>query len=152
MRLGKPLEHLQAALRATLAAGPIEETLTTIARQLGYFGYLTYDAVVWVCLSNLHAVPTTNSITGQQHQVHLSRSWNCKEGGQEGLPILVCRYYLQPGPWCSQGGHGNIQCSLTCELTSRHRPLVWQRKPDHCREVRSGVRRIFLKKPPGKPG
>ncbi len=74
MRLGKPLEHLQAALRATLAAGPIEETLTTIARQLGYFGYLTYDAVVWVCLSNLHAVPTTNSITGQQHQVHLSRS------------------------------------------------------------------------------
>ncbi|KJA29255.1 hypothetical protein HYPSUDRAFT_32656 [Hypholoma sublateritium FD-334 SS-4] len=47
MRLGKPLEHLQAALRATLAAGPLEETLTTIARQLGYFGYLTYDAVVW---------------------------------------------------------------------------------------------------------
>lgn len=54
MRLGKPLEHLQAALRATLTAGPIEETLTTIARQLGYFGYLTYDAVVWVRPSDLH--------------------------------------------------------------------------------------------------
>jgi peroxin-11B len=48
MRLGKPVEHLQAALRATFAAGPAEETITTIARQLGYFGYLTYDAIVWV--------------------------------------------------------------------------------------------------------
>ncbi|KAF8973908.1 peroxisomal biogenesis factor 11 [Flammula alnicola] len=47
MRLGKPIEHLQAALRATLAAGPVEETLTTIARQIGYFGYLSYDAIVW---------------------------------------------------------------------------------------------------------
>ncbi|KAF5312486.1 hypothetical protein D9619_003162 [Psilocybe cf. subviscida] len=47
MRLGKPMEHLQAALRATFTAGPAEETITTIARQLGYFGYLTYDAVVW---------------------------------------------------------------------------------------------------------
>jgi hypothetical protein len=48
MRLGKPLEHLQAALRAALTTGPVEETLTTIARQVGYFGYLTYDAIVWV--------------------------------------------------------------------------------------------------------
>ncbi|KAF8203675.1 peroxisomal biogenesis factor 11 [Pholiota molesta] len=47
MRLGKPLEHLQAALRAALTTGPVEETLTTIARQVGYFGYLTYDAIVW---------------------------------------------------------------------------------------------------------
>ncbi|KAF4623095.1 hypothetical protein D9613_001914 [Agrocybe pediades] len=47
MRLGKPLEHLQAALRASLSSGPIEETLTTVARQIGYFGYLSYDAIVW---------------------------------------------------------------------------------------------------------
>jgi len=47
MRLGKPIEHLQAALRATYASGPLQETLTTIARQIGYFGYLTYDAFVW---------------------------------------------------------------------------------------------------------
>lgn len=58
MRLGKPLEHLQAALRATLAAGPVEETLTTIARQLGYFGYLTYDAIVWVCSTFNHTAYT----------------------------------------------------------------------------------------------
>ena len=49
MRLGKPLEHLQAALKAATAAGKPAEQLTTIGRQLGYFGYLTYDALVWVC-------------------------------------------------------------------------------------------------------
>jgi hypothetical protein len=48
MRLGKPMEHLQAALKASLAAGPLVENVTTIARQLGYFAYLTYDALVWV--------------------------------------------------------------------------------------------------------
>ena len=48
MRLGKPLEHLQAALRAAQVAAQPGEQITTICRQLGYFGYLTYDALVWV--------------------------------------------------------------------------------------------------------
>ncbi len=48
MRLGKPMEHLQAALKAASASGPAAEQLTTIGRQLGYFGYLTNDALVWV--------------------------------------------------------------------------------------------------------
>lgn len=52
MRLGKPIEHLQAALRATFATGPGEEIVTTIARQLSYFGYLTYDAIVWASLAS----------------------------------------------------------------------------------------------------
>jgi len=47
MRLGKPMEHLQAALKASLAPGSLAETITTVARQVGYFGYLTYDALVW---------------------------------------------------------------------------------------------------------
>ncbi|KAF9532051.1 peroxisomal biogenesis factor 11 [Crepidotus variabilis] len=47
MRLGKPMEHLQAALRAAFSSSPALETITTIARQLGYFGYLSYDAIVW---------------------------------------------------------------------------------------------------------
>jgi len=47
MRLGKPIEHLQAALRATFSSGPIPETITTIARQFAYFGYLSTDAVIW---------------------------------------------------------------------------------------------------------
>lgn len=47
MRLGKPVEHLQAALRAAQTTGDVGEQLATIGRQIGYFGYLTYDAVVW---------------------------------------------------------------------------------------------------------
>ncbi|KAL0579119.1 Peroxisomal membrane protein PMP27 [Marasmius crinis-equi] len=47
MRLGKPLEHLQAAVRAVLATGSPVEQVTTISRQLSYFGYLTFDAIVW---------------------------------------------------------------------------------------------------------
>lgn len=49
LRLGKPMEHLQAALRAVQAYSAAEtgEQITTIGRQLAYFGYLTYDTVVW---------------------------------------------------------------------------------------------------------
>ncbi|KIY72841.1 peroxisomal biogenesis factor 11 [Cylindrobasidium torrendii FP15055 ss-10] len=47
LRLGKPLEHLQAALKAVLAAGSTPEKVTAIARQLAYFGYLALDAFVW---------------------------------------------------------------------------------------------------------
>ncbi|KAI0732255.1 peroxisomal biogenesis factor 11 [Fomitopsis betulina] len=47
MRLGKPLEHLQAALNAAEVAAEPGEQIATICRQLGYFGYLTYDALVW---------------------------------------------------------------------------------------------------------
>ena len=45
--LAKPVEHLQAALRATQATGPLGEQLTTVARQVAYFLYLTYDGIVW---------------------------------------------------------------------------------------------------------
>jgi peroxin-11B len=48
MRLGKPLEHLQAALRATANDGPIGEQITAIGRQLAYAGYLAYDSIIWV--------------------------------------------------------------------------------------------------------
>ncbi|THH32003.1 hypothetical protein EUX98_g2179 [Antrodiella citrinella] len=47
MRLGKPIEHLQAALRAYQTSGIAAEQITIIGRQLAYFGYLSYDAFVW---------------------------------------------------------------------------------------------------------
>ncbi|KAJ7070913.1 peroxisomal biogenesis factor 11, partial [Mycena amicta] len=47
MRLGKPIEHLQAALRTALAPGPAAEQLTAVARQLAYFIYLSLDALAW---------------------------------------------------------------------------------------------------------
>jgi len=48
------MEHLQSALRAAQITGDFKEQLTTIARQLGYFGYLTYDTVVWVGTLSAH--------------------------------------------------------------------------------------------------
>jgi len=48
MRLFKPIEHLQAALKATIAAGSPIEQFTTIGRQVSYFGYLSLDMIVWL--------------------------------------------------------------------------------------------------------
>jgi len=70
MRLGKPIEHLQAALQATFTSGPIGETVTTIARQLSYSCYLTFDAIVWVSLASFFVLsqsPVLN--TGQAHSI-----------------------------------------------------------------------------------
>ncbi|KAJ6621239.1 peroxisomal biogenesis factor 11 [Mycena sp. CBHHK59/15] len=47
LRLGKPMEHLQAALRAALTTAPAAEQILTIARQLAYFLYLSFDMVSW---------------------------------------------------------------------------------------------------------
>ncbi|KAF8516143.1 peroxisomal biogenesis factor [Hysterangium stoloniferum] len=47
MRLFKPLENLQAALRAIQTSVTGTEQITSIARQLSYFGYLFYDMLVW---------------------------------------------------------------------------------------------------------
>ena len=47
MRLGKPMEHLQAAVKAMAVADPVLK-ITAIARQLGYALYLANDHLVWV--------------------------------------------------------------------------------------------------------
>lgn len=47
MRLGKPMEHLQAALKAQAIADPILKITATI-RQLGYAIYLINDHLSWV--------------------------------------------------------------------------------------------------------
>ncbi|KAF8323253.1 peroxisomal biogenesis factor [Clavulina sp. PMI_390] len=48
MRLFKPIEHLQAALKAVASAEAPVEQFTTIGRQLSYFGYLSLDMIVWL--------------------------------------------------------------------------------------------------------
>lgn len=48
MRIMKPLENLQTALRTLQTAGSPSEQITAIARQLSYFLYLSYDMLVWV--------------------------------------------------------------------------------------------------------
>lgn len=71
LRLGKPFEHLQSALRAAQSTGDIKEQLMTISRQLGYFGYLTYDAVVWVCARRSRTTNMMNVFpSGQRYQIY----------------------------------------------------------------------------------
>jgi peroxin-11B len=72
LRLGKPLEHAQAALRATNAPGPVTEQVTTIARQVGYCGYLIYDAAVW---ANAVKVISLKPETAQKVAKTANRFW-----------------------------------------------------------------------------
>lgn len=65
--MGKPIEHLQAALRAALATAPVGEHLTTIGKQLSYFFFLSYDAIVWVCPTNAAAFW---SLANNDHQAN----------------------------------------------------------------------------------
>ncbi|KAI6133168.1 peroxisomal biogenesis factor 11 [Pisolithus croceorrhizus] len=74
MRLGKPVEHLQAALRVAQTAGDIGEQLATIGRQIGYFGYLAYDTVVWAnAVKIINLKPSTSQkVTRVSNQFWLS--------------------------------------------------------------------------------
>ncbi|KAG8832447.1 Peroxisomal membrane protein PMP27 [Serendipita sp. 399] len=62
MRLGKPLEHLQAALKASQSiALPQQsaERYTAVARHLCYAGYLAFDSIVWAnTIKFVNLVPT----------------------------------------------------------------------------------------------
>ena len=49
MRLGKFMENAQLCLKALNAPGEAGERITTIGRQIGYFGYLLLDQLAWVC-------------------------------------------------------------------------------------------------------
>lgn len=47
MRIGKPLEHAQSAIKALDIADPFLK-YTAVGRQLGYAGYLLNDSLIWV--------------------------------------------------------------------------------------------------------
>ncbi|KAG7450385.1 peroxisomal biogenesis factor 11 [Guyanagaster necrorhizus] len=72
LRLGKPMEHLQAALRAVLSSSSAPEQITTIARQIAYFGYLSLDALVW---ANSIKFVQFKSETAQKIQRLSNRFW-----------------------------------------------------------------------------
>ncbi|KAF9229429.1 peroxisomal biogenesis factor 11 [Gyrodon lividus] len=111
MRLGKPIEHLQAALRAAQSTGELGEQLMTIGRQLAYFGYLAYDAIVWanavkvinlktstsqrvtkisnqfwlsgILLSVMHALLKAGRLAQEAKKLRASESWGEKDLGDE---------------------------------------------------------------------
>ncbi|KAJ3922573.1 peroxisomal biogenesis factor 11 [Lentinula edodes] len=61
LRLGKPFEHLQAGLKAALVSGSAGEQITTIGKQIAYFAYLSFDALVWVNAVKFYSFSTETS-------------------------------------------------------------------------------------------
>jgi hypothetical protein len=76
----------------------------TIARQLGYFGYLTYDTVVWVCVRCSRKTNILNVFpSGQRYQVNYPEAWNIPEGPKNLKPFLARWYLVQHCACCTQG-------------------------------------------------
>ena len=104
MRLGKPIDHLQAALRATFSSGPIPETITTIARQVGYFGYLSTDAVIWVWSFICHSRTISLIISlGPFRKIHNFESRKGEETHEDFPPLLVSWDTFQSCSWRAEG-------------------------------------------------
>ncbi|KAN0100729.1 Peroxisomal biogenesis factor 11 [Tylopilus felleus] len=93
MRLGKPIEHLQAALRAAQSPSELGEQLATIGRQLAYFGYLTYDAIVW---ANIVKVINLKPSTAHKVTAISNRFW------LSGLLLSITHGLLKAGRLAQQ--------------------------------------------------
>jgi Peroxisomal biogenesis factor 11 (PEX11) len=137
MRLGKPIEHLQAALRATLSSGPIQETITTIARQIGYFGYLSTDAVIWVWDS--FAIHERYHIfflsIGTFHKIHNFESRKGEKAHKDFLSLLVSGDTFQSRSWRVEGKKHPSSSIQTPQLL--HRQYDWPRRQRCCRKTRA---------------
>jgi len=55
MRIGKPVEHAQAAIKSLDIGDPVLK-FTALGRQLGYAGYLVYDALIWAHTAKVRPV------------------------------------------------------------------------------------------------
>lgn len=106
MRLGKPVEHLQAALRAAQSPSELGEQLATIGRQLAYFGYLTYDAIVWVSFLPSTTRPVSTyplHLAGECSQTHQPQTLHFSESRFHLKPVLALRYFTEHDTWSAQG-------------------------------------------------
>jgi hypothetical protein len=99
------LEHLQSALRAAQATGDLKEQLTTIARQLAYFGYLTYDTVVWVRVRRRPRTIDMMNVppSGQSHQCYQPEARDISEGPKNLKPFLASWHFVQHHECGTQG-------------------------------------------------
>ncbi|KAK7463711.1 Peroxisomal membrane protein PMP27 [Stygiomarasmius scandens] len=134
LRLGKPVEHLQAALRACLSTGPPVEQITTIARQISYFGYLTFDAFVWAnSIKFLSLKPETSTrvakisnrfwlagilfslINGLVKSVRLARETRKLQGTQT---------WGEKGPGAEAERETRLSAVLAAQDNTRHQLLI----------------------------
>lgn len=63
------MENLQAALRAVLSSSSPPEQITTIARQIAYFGYLSLDGLVWVSHAYRQLIHAILFLSGKLHKI-----------------------------------------------------------------------------------
>lgn len=142
MRLGKPMEHLQAAMRAALSPGVPAEQITTIGRQLAYFGYLFHDTLVWVRVDRLGNIDTfTEARIGQRRQVLQPETQYCSSCEQARQPVLALRNTAQHHLWLAEGAYHSA--FLTTLHINRFSPRLddLRTKPSNCR-VQPGLRRV----------
>lgn len=106
MRLGKPVEHLQAALRAAQSPTELGEQLATIGRQLAYFGYLTYDAIIWVCFlrcTDRRVLTCALLLAGKCSKSHQPQALHHSESRFHLKPVLAVRNFTEHYAWSAQG-------------------------------------------------
>ncbi|GAA6062226.1 hypothetical protein JCM10212_006461, partial [Sporobolomyces blumeae] len=70
MRIGKPLEHAQAAVKALDVQDPVIK-FTTLGRQLGYAGYLFNDMLVWAHSTKVRPVALSHFAVLQRRAARL---------------------------------------------------------------------------------
>lgn len=70
MRIGKPLEHAQAAVKALDVSNPVLK-FTALGRQLGYAGYLFNDMLVWAHTAKVRPLAADRYAKIQQRAARL---------------------------------------------------------------------------------
>lgn len=146
MRLGKPIEHLQAALRAAQSPSELGEQLATIGRQLAYFGYLTYDAIVWVSTFPYtdRRVPTrAPHLAGKYSKSHQPQAFHSSQSHCHLKPVLAVRNFTEHYTWSAQGQN---RLWHTRDLHSIHgcRPAALPNRPRSYVPPIPGVRKILV--------
>lgn len=94
LRLGKPVENLQAALKAALVSGPAGEQITAIAKQIAYFAFLTCDGLTWVRAPS-KALTTLTFSSEQRYRFLLLFVGDDCQTHQAYLPLLAGRNHTQ---------------------------------------------------------
>ncbi|KIP12609.1 hypothetical protein PHLGIDRAFT_27380 [Phlebiopsis gigantea 11061_1 CR5-6] len=122
MRLGKPMEHAQAAMRAALAPGVPAEQITTIGRQLSYFGYLFHDTLVWANAVKFYNLkPSTSARVGKlANQFWLSGIlFSITFGLLKAGRLANEAKQLQSSAWSEKGAEVDRNVKLQANLAAR---------------------------------
>ena len=139
MRLGKPVEHLQAALRAAQSPAELGEQLATIGRQLAYFGYLTYDAIVWVSFFRWTRT-CFDVLPGECSESHHSQAHHYSQGRHHLKPVLALWNLIEHHTRPTQG-QNRVLCMTHFRLTFGCRPAGSLKTPRSCGPPNPGARK-----------